>query len=562
MPRKAYSYVRFSSGKQELGDSVRRQVAKRDEWLERKGVELDTTLDLSDLGVSAWKGDNVSTGALSVFLDLCKRGTIAKGSYLVVEHLDRLTRQQVRPALRLFMAILDAGITIVTLDPPREYSPDDKDALSLIEPLILFTAANDKSEILSTRLREAWAEKRQKREPMTRWVPAWLRLKADRSEYELIPEKAEIVRRIVKLSLDGFGDMRICRILNDEGVPVISDHRCWSNGYIAKLLKSPSLYGSFEPGTFENKKRVLTGEVWEDYFPAVISKDTWYLLRDSRRGRKTQRGPVGKDVANLFTGILFNGRDKESLHRIIKHHPRLVSAAYRNALSTGDTQSFPYDAFELAFLLMLRQDLKLQDLFSEGNPSEDTLSVLSAELTDLDHNIEEVKTRIKGEKKITAYLDVLADLEEQRNRVQEKLEEERAKYASRALEAEFLGDLQALAKICCEGKVTNELRTRLKAKIRQIVSEMWMLVSGLKRSKFKTADVQIFFRSGGSRILSMEVIRDGLRSADLYVPVPTVDFRTNPEAYELDRNSNRKLVATLVNAPLNTLLHPVDNPEE
>ncbi|MBY0229080.1 MAG: hypothetical protein K2W96_07365 [Gemmataceae bacterium] len=49
--------------------------------------------------MSAWKGDNAGTGALSVFLNLCEKGDIPKGSCLIVEHLDRLTRQEVRKAL-------------------------------------------------------------------------------------------------------------------------------------------------------------------------------------------------------------------------------------------------------------------------------------------------------------------------------------------------------------------------------------------------------------------------------------------------------------------------------
>src|SRR5262245_35818186 len=132
MRRKAYSYIRFSSRKQADGDSLRRQTEGRDAIVKRRGLELDTSLCLHDLGVSAWKGDNADTGALSVFLDLCKKGVIPKGSFLIVEHLDRLTRQHVRKALTLFFQILDAGVTIVTLQPEREYSPDDKDPLSLI----------------------------------------------------------------------------------------------------------------------------------------------------------------------------------------------------------------------------------------------------------------------------------------------------------------------------------------------------------------------------------------------------------------------------------------------
>ena len=333
MRRKAFSYMRFSSPKQAEGDSLRRQTEGRDAYCQRKKLELDTSLSLADLGVSAWKGDNADTGALSVFLDLCKKGVIPKGSCLIVEHLDRLTRQHVRKALTLFFQILDAGVTIVTIQPEREYSPDDKDPLSLIEPLILFAAANEKSETLSKRLRDAWAEKRRQRKPMTKWTPAWLRLKDDRSGYELVPDKAKIVKDIIGLALAGYGDLRLIRKLNGEKWPVISGHRCWTNSYVSKILRTPALIGHYAPGIDADGRHIPTGEKWEGYFPPVISTEDWYKLRAARQGHTKQRGPTGDQVANLFTGLLRNVRDGELYHRIIKNMPRLISASYRNGLS-------------------------------------------------------------------------------------------------------------------------------------------------------------------------------------------------------------------------------------
>src|SRR5262249_39968820 len=116
----AYSYIRFSHPDQAKGDSLRRQTEKRDAWLKKTGAVLDTSLSLQDKGVSAFAGEhrtNPDRHALAAFLELVKQWRIAKGSYLIVESLDRLSREHIRPALTLLLNLIDAGIRVVQLLP-------------------------------------------------------------------------------------------------------------------------------------------------------------------------------------------------------------------------------------------------------------------------------------------------------------------------------------------------------------------------------------------------------------------------------------------------------------
>src|SRR4051812_33842997 len=86
MTARAYSYERFSSTEQGKGHGLRRQIERRDAYLARRGLTLDTTLRLSDPGVSAYRGRNATDGALGVFLELVRAGRIPPGSYLIVEN--------------------------------------------------------------------------------------------------------------------------------------------------------------------------------------------------------------------------------------------------------------------------------------------------------------------------------------------------------------------------------------------------------------------------------------------------------------------------------------------
>src|SRR5687768_3108579 len=106
----AFSYLRFSSPGQADGDSVRRQTDLRDNWLKRHpNARLDTSLTLADKGVSGFTGahrKNPDRHALAAFLKLVEQGRVPRGSYLIVENLDRLSREDIQPALMLFLGLL------------------------------------------------------------------------------------------------------------------------------------------------------------------------------------------------------------------------------------------------------------------------------------------------------------------------------------------------------------------------------------------------------------------------------------------------------------------------
>lgn len=69
-------------------------------------------------------------GRLAAFLKLVKTGKVVKGSYLIVESLDRLSRNDLPKALRLFLDILEAGIVVVTLSDNHVYDFSKVKAIS------------------------------------------------------------------------------------------------------------------------------------------------------------------------------------------------------------------------------------------------------------------------------------------------------------------------------------------------------------------------------------------------------------------------------------------------
>ena len=192
----AFSYIRFSTPEQLKGDSLRRQLEWSEAYCRQHKHTLDTSLKLRDLGVSAFKSRNKEKGALSGFLAAVEQGRVKPGSLLLIESLDRLSRDEIGEALELFLGILRKGIKIVTRFPEDEFDKTAiNDVAKIMTAIIYMSRAHEESATKSKRLTEAWKAKRAKlsEKKLTRRAPAWLQLSEDRTKFVPIPEKIALV---------------------------------------------------------------------------------------------------------------------------------------------------------------------------------------------------------------------------------------------------------------------------------------------------------------------------------------------------------------------------------
>jgi len=311
-PPRAYSYLRFSTPEQQKGDSFRRQTALAQTYAEAKGLVLDDSLAFHDVGVSAYRGANVATGKLGAFVAAVEAGEVPSGSYLLVESLDRISRQNVLEAQMLLSRIILGGVTVVTLMDGKEYSEQivRNDGMALLYAVILFMRANEESATKGRRLKASWEAKRAAigSKPLTARVPAWLRLNTQTQQFELIPERAAVVRRVYELSLAGWGQNRIAEAFNREGLATWSGGTHWHRTYIAKILRNPAVVGTFVPGTvdYEDKRKVRRAlEPVPNYFPPAVPVALWRevealhsLAHAPSRGRHVRSG-----INNVLAGL-------------------------------------------------------------------------------------------------------------------------------------------------------------------------------------------------------------------------------------------------------------------
>ncbi len=137
------------------------------------------------------------------------------------------------------------------------------------------------------------------------------------------PETAPIIRRIFDLALDGFGNMKICKVLMEERIPITRmqtgtdcdvNYYAWSGSRISTILRNPFYKGAHvvckthQKGIRSNTYNIIPREqreVIEDCHEAIIPKAEWEKVQQLI----DRRPPIMKGnncpYYNIFHGIVY-----------------------------------------------------------------------------------------------------------------------------------------------------------------------------------------------------------------------------------------------------------------
>jgi len=391
--KKAFSYVRFSTPEQAKGTSRDRQVRGARAYSESQGWQLT---EIHDSGVSAFRGANRTKGALSKFLALVENGSIEKGSVLIVENLDRLSREQVLDAFTLFSSILAKKIEIVTLADSRHFTYEtvNSNPGELMMSLMVMTRAHEESAIKSERLSKAWVAKRRNisEKKLTARCPAWLRLSRDRTSFEVIEERSQIIQRIFRDSVAGFGAAKIATCLNEEGVQPWGRGDGWQSSYLKKILINEAVIGTFQPHKKVDGRRLPEGEPIKNYFPSIIDETVFFHAQKARQDRRHFGGRRGKVFSNLLTGLIKCGACKRPMHFVNKGaSPKggqyLACSGAIRGLCDFRTHH-PYAALETSILSGV-SELDLSQIITGKNETAEQKGVVAA----LDSRFKDIRRR-------------------------------------------------------------------------------------------------------------------------------------------------------------------------
>jgi DNA invertase Pin-like site-specific DNA recombinase len=488
---KAFSYIRFSTPEQSKGHSLERQMKAAEAYAGRKGLELDER-SFKDLGVSAFEGANIREGALGAFLGAVKEGAIPKGSYLLVESLDRVSRQTAYDAAHTMRQIVEEGITVVDLsdgDGGRVYNRDSlKDGFAFIVMSIRFMRANEESALKSNRLAKVWESKRKKaanKVPMSVHCPAWLKLNADRKSYSVIKDRALTIKRIFAEAASGLGMYTITKRLNERKVPHFGKAHGWRLPYVAIILKNRAVLGEFQPHKYIDGKRMPYGDPIKGYYPAIVDQETFdRVQRGIAERRFTGAGRKGKGYSSLFARMLHCAHCESTVYVENKGRgERSLVCSNAGSHTQCPTLRWKYEHFEHAVLYFLSREIDLQSIVS-GNREGDKRYLLEAAIEGLEGKLVQLDDDWKKWSavalKVTVAHDAVAKeldrIESERRLVNGQLEQLRAEHTILVNEAQDMAGADIRALVEGLGAVSEadryKLRSDLASNLRKLVSRI------------------------------------------------------------------------------------------
>lgn len=527
----AFSYIRFSSKKQEQNDSVKRQIRLRDEWLRQNPeMTLDTTISLQDLGISAFRGRNLDPewGDLGKFIDLAERqnSPIEKGSYLLLERLDRFSRQRVSLAYMALVRLVHAGIRVVVLDPvAHQIDKENIDQLHVVLPIITnLCLAHEQSREKSKRISYAWISRRedtrQGKRIFTKRTPAWIRFDQKSGALTLDKKAAEAIQFIFQRTADGIGQVHLVKELNAKYPPIAKqkpDHNPprWNTSYVCKILNDRSVIGEFQPHTMsDGKTRIPDGDPIKGYFPRVVSDELFYQAQYHKALRKKEKTTSETVFVNLFTSLVFNHADQQAMQiqtsrakrpdGSVYVQRRLWSYGNRRGIAGSCPWGLDYYPFELLMLHAL-SELNPED-FKEGFSASDErqkthqhVEGLELKLKELEQSVLDMSSK-EAASRVTRLID---ELQKQKDEATARLNSLVGVNDSSA--ADILEGLKSIATICSDhtnGRANQNVRNKIKGLIPTIVRRTEVLLYK-RNNRTVIAKAKLLLRNSQERLISI-----------------------------------------------------------
>ncbi|ELH4810874.1 recombinase family protein [Vibrio vulnificus] len=288
-----YQYSRISTTMQQQGSGLQRQREDTAKLITKLSKELNLPIfdkPLEDAGRSAFHGKHLENGVFGVFLAAIERNEVKSGSVLVVESLDRLSRQSPNIAQSMMLQIINKGVRIYTTIDNTMYDSSEEPAalmMKLIMSVLKFTTAHEESAKKSHRTKRNIEQSCIKYfEDNTTIVlggkpPSWMN--NDRTPK---PEEIEDVKLMIALRMKGYGFKVIANKVNAKHGFIK-----WAPNTVSNILKSRALYG---------EKNVVAGNTkytLPDYYPVLISKTDWLAMQPNHRINSTA------EKNSMITGI-------------------------------------------------------------------------------------------------------------------------------------------------------------------------------------------------------------------------------------------------------------------
>ena len=241
---------------------------------------------------------------------------------LVIKDFSRFSRRNSRGLVEL-EDLRDAGARIISIGDSIDF-PNDDDWLKIqFQFLINEMPVTDTSKKVKSVIR--------RRQEDGKWICAapYGYIVNKKQQFEVVPVEAEIVRRIYRLYIDGWGYKKIANTLTDEGIPTPrmaererkiaegeeyrrSVKSAWSIATVQGILDNDFYIGTLRQGKYTrakiNGRDILRDEVEqiviENHHQPIIDYRTFATVRALREKRAKYNYRGVKINENVYSGFL------------------------------------------------------------------------------------------------------------------------------------------------------------------------------------------------------------------------------------------------------------------
>ena len=467
--RKCFLYCRISSELQASGDGLDRQEARLNAYIQNKGVSLGLDCNnyelIVDSGKSAFKGHHLaSDSGLGKLFARVEAGLI-DGTALICESLDRFSRQNPFKAMKYLSLLADHDIELHDVEQNLVIGKANK--MSLTMATIIAQRAYDESTLKSVRIKSGWNKRRDKAKAsgqyMIKNTPPWIDIQDDKY---VLNSKAEIVREVFDLYLNGIGSYTIGKTLNEQG-KLLTDVK-WTTAKICKLLRNCRAKGDYLSNSldrnFDKDTEEVNSIVIENLYPAIVTEAEFEQVQRNLKNHNY----VGR-IRDNKKQTVFGGMFKCSLCGAAL--PVKINGKYRYAKCIAATEQHGCEGVNLNYTVLEKTILShvkkvdFERVYKSTDVSE--LDTVRGMLSDTQKNIDEFAEglkKIKTAGRIPSFdmLDTKAQLEEKLVALKSQLQQlENSESIKNITLSDSIYDISNVAE-----------RSRLELELRKVIKEI------------------------------------------------------------------------------------------
>ena len=308
-----YLYIRISSRQQQEGGGIDRQVANCRRYCHENSFQI--TDEMYDIAESAFTGKNIKNGEFGRFIKDVDVGLIKTPCRLVVDDLDRISRDEPLEALMTYKTLLDSGVQIIDVHDGKIYDKEimKSDPTLLLSPFLKFMQSHAESSSKSNRV-SGYFDKVRKKERLHEGIsPKWLKKSPCGKKWRFNNNNKTTIEVIIELYLEGselsnmlpVGTQMVAKILNRHGFATLGRSKNWSSSSVRKVLKNHALYGCYIP-----KHKGIYLDAIDDFYPAIITEEKYKLIQYKMEKNKCYQGirrgikDLSESNRNVFSSIM------------------------------------------------------------------------------------------------------------------------------------------------------------------------------------------------------------------------------------------------------------------